>query len=54
MTEKPDERTITIGQIKAMALLMTHAVREDNSSREWVRGIDYFVERIVDYIKACE
>lgn len=58
MTDKQitglEKETITIGQIKAIALLMTHLVKENNLSKEWTRGIEDFVERIIDYIKVCK
>lgn len=58
MTDKQiielEKETITIGQIKAIALLMTHVVKENNLSKEWTRGIEDFVERIIDYVEACK
>ena len=53
MTKELDEKTITIGQLKAMALLMTYVVRSKNLSKEWTRGIDDLVDRVIDYVKVC-
>lgn len=53
MSKDIDEQTITIGQIKAIALLMTHAVKEANLSKEWTRGIEDFTKRIIDYVEVC-
>jgi hypothetical protein len=51
---KLEKETITIGQIKAIALLMTHIVKENNLSKEWTRGIEDFVERTIEYVKVCK
>lgn len=51
MNKDIDDETITVGQIKAIALLMTAAVREHNLDKEWTRGVDDLVERIIEYIK---
>ena len=53
MNKNIDDETITVGQIKAIALLMTDLVRAHNSDKEWVSGVDDLVKRIIDYIKVC-
>lgn len=54
MTKKSDEKTITIGKLKAIALLMTHLVRENNISKEWTRGIDDFIEKVIEFVEENE
>jgi hypothetical protein len=47
-----DEKTITLGQLKCMAELFTHAMREINPDCDFVKDIDKFVKQIEDYIIA--
>ena len=47
-------RTITIAQLKSIQILMTDAVRELDSSKEWVKGVDDFVKSVERYVRACD
>ena len=49
-----DEKKITLGQLKCIAELATHLMREINPNCEFVKNIDEFVMHVENYIIACE
>ena len=49
-----DEKTITLGQLKAFAELMTYMPKLHNVSSEWVRGIEEFVEKVTGFVSEVE
>jgi len=49
-----ENRTITIAQLKSIQILMTDAVRELDSSKEWVKGVDDLVKNVEQYVRSCD
>lgn len=49
-----ENKTITIAQLKSLQILITDAVRELDSCKEWVKGVDDFVKSVEQYVRACD